>query len=150
MTNHLESPVERILQEQLVDPGHQRQRLLVLPPSARSRATSARLAATGIAGSGSAPDGRAPLRPAHRTDPRNKKSRSTSRSSNLRVKLPHLALVIPAMALRAVCEYLAKALDRLALPRPYLVRMNLMLRGSLLQGPLAAKRLKRDLRILLS
>ena len=69
---------------------------------------------------------------------------------DLRVKLPHLALVIPAMAVHAVREHLAKALDRLALPGTDLVRMNLMLRGDLLQSTLATKRFKRNLRLLLS
>ena len=65
-------------------------------------------------------------------------------------QLPELALVSPAMALDTVREHLSQPLDRLALPGPHLVRVNLMLRGDLLQGPLATKRLKRDLRLLLS
>ena len=81
MTDHLASPVERILQEQLVDPTHQRQRLLTLAlrlviergaPDRQKAALPAqaqrRMAAY---------HHRAALRPAHRPDPRDKKSRST-------------------------------------------------------------------------
>ena len=55
--------------------------------------------------------------------------------------------MIPTPALDAVRKYIAKTIDRLALPCAHLVRMNLVLRGDLLQRPVAAKRLKRDPRL---
>ncbi len=79
--HHPAGAVKRVLQEQLVDPPHQRQRLdalplrLVVERGARDRQQAAlpaqaqRRVITH--------HHRAPLRPAHRPDPRDKKSRST-------------------------------------------------------------------------
>ena len=47
---------------------------------------------------------------------------------------------------RILQEQLGQTLDRLALPRPHLVRMDLVPRDDLLKRPIAPKRLKRDLR----
>ena len=58
---------------------------------------------------------------------------TVSHAADLLVNITDLVLMIPTTALDAVREYLAKAIDRLALPRVCLVRMNLALRGDLLQ-----------------
>ncbi len=122
-------------------------------PSARSRATSARSTAGGIAGSGSTTDGRAPpspdARPGSSTGPARQKIPLHDQLPNPGVKLPDLALVIPAMALDTVREHLAETRDRLPLPTPDLVRMNLVPRGNLLKRPIAPKRLQGNLRLLL-
>ena len=54
--------------------------------------------------------------------------------------------MIPPPAFHTVREHLAKPFHRLALPCAHLVRMNLVLRGNLLQRPIAPKRFQRDLR----
>ena len=81
MPNHLTGAVERILQEQLVDAAHQRQRLLALAlrlvvergaPERQQAALSAQAQRRVVAH-----NHRAALRPAHRPGPRDKKSRST-------------------------------------------------------------------------
>ena len=43
--------------------------------------------------------------------------------------------MVPPTAAHTVREHLAKPFDRLALPCAHLVRMNLVLRGNLLQRP---------------
>ena len=48
-------------------------------------------------------------------------------------------MISPA-AIHTVREHLAKPFDRLALPCAHLVRMNLVLRGNLLQRPVTPKR----------
>ena len=55
--------------------------------------------------------------------------------------------MVPDPPLGALREYLDQSLHRLALPGTDLVRMNLVLRGDLLQRPLAPKRLQRHLRL---
>ena len=84
MPNHLAGAVERILQEQLVDPTHQRQRLRALPlrlvverraPDRQQPALPAQAQRRMVAH-----HHRPTLGPAHRPDPRDKKSRSTINS----------------------------------------------------------------------
>ena len=81
VTDHLAGAVKGILQEQLVDPPHQRQGLRALPlrlvverraPDRQQAALPAQAQRRVIAR-----HQRAALRPAHRPDPRDKKSRST-------------------------------------------------------------------------
>ena len=81
MTDHLAGAIKRILQEQLVDPTHQRQGLRALAlrcvvergaPDRQQAALPAQAQRRVIA-----LHHRAALRPAHRPDPRDKKSRST-------------------------------------------------------------------------
>ena len=55
--------------------------------------------------------------------------------------------MISTPVLGALREYLDQTLDRLALPGTDLVRMDLMLRGDLLQRSIPAKRLQRHLRL---
>ena len=55
--------------------------------------------------------------------------------------------MVPDPPLGALREYLDQTLDRLALPGTDLVRMNLVLRGDLLQRSIPAKRLQRHLRL---
>ena len=55
--------------------------------------------------------------------------------------------MISTPVLGALREHLDQTLHRLALPGAYLVRMDLVLRGDLLQRPLAPKRLQRNLRL---
>ena len=93
---------------------------------------------------------RAPLRPAHRPDPRDKKFPLPDQLPDLGVKIADLALMISTPVLGALREHLDQTLDRLALPGTDLVRMNLVLRGDLLQRPLAPKRRQRHLRLQLS
>ena len=78
---HPTGAVERILQEELVDPPHQHERLRALPlrlvvergaPERQQAALSAQAQRRVVAH-----NHRAALRPAHRPDPRDKKSRST-------------------------------------------------------------------------
>ncbi len=84
MANHLAGAVERILQEQIVDPPHQRQRLRTLPrrlvverrpPDRQQTALPAQAQRRMVAH-----HHRPPLGPAQRPDPRDKKSRSTINS----------------------------------------------------------------------
>ena len=56
------------------------------------------------------------------------------------MKLTYLAFMISPAAAHTVRKHLAKPFDRLALPCADLVRMNLVLRGNLLQRPVAPKR----------
>ena len=78
---HPTGAVKRVFQEQLVDPPHQHERLLALPlrlvvergaPERQQAALPAQAQRRVIAH-----NHRPPLRPAHRPDPRDKKSRST-------------------------------------------------------------------------
>ena len=55
--------------------------------------------------------------------------------------------MIPTPVLGALREHLDQSLHRLALPGTDLVRMNLVLRGDLLQRSIPAKRLQRNLRL---
>ena len=57
-----------------------------------------------------------------------------------------LAFMVSPTAVHTVREHLAKPFDRLALPCAHLVRMNLVLRGNLLQRPVAPKRFQCHLR----
>ena len=50
--------------------------------------------------------------------------------------------LISAAAIHTVREHLAKPFDRLALPCGHLVRMHLLLRGNLLQRPVAPQRFR--------
>ena len=121
------------------------------PPSARRRARSARATAGGIAGSGAAPGGRAPLSrgapTGSSTGPARQKIPLHDQLPDLGVKIADLALMVPDPPLGALREYLDQTLHRLALPGADLVRMDLMLRGDLLQRSIPAKRLQRHLRL---
>src|ERR1700704_3255992 len=59
------------------------------------------------------------------------------------MKIAYLGLAILPLAVRAVRKYFRQAIDRLALPRAHLVRMNLVLRGDLLDRLVAPQRFQR-------
>ena len=90
------------------------------PPSARSRARSARATAGGIAGSGSAPGGRAPSSrgapTGSSTGPARQKIPLHDQLPDLGVKIADLALMVPDPPLGALREHLDQTLHRLALP----------------------------------
>ena len=122
VADHLTGTVERILQKQRIDAPHQRQSLRALALGRVIERGAPDRQQTALTAQAQrrviAHHHCSPLRPAHRPDP-----------------------------LDAVRKYIAKTIDRLALPCAHLVRMNLVLRGDLLQRPVAAKRLKRDPRL---
>ena len=119
-------------------------------PGACNRARSARSTANGIDDSISVPgQGASPspgARPGSSTGPSGQKIQLHRQFADLGVKLTNLAFMIPPPAFHTVREDLAKPFHRLALPCAHLVRMNLVLRGNLLQRPIAPKRFQRDLR----
>ena len=55
--------------------------------------------------------------------------------------------MVPDPPLGALREHLDQTLHRLALPGAHLIRMDLVLRGDLLQRPVAPKCLQRHLRL---
>ena len=81
---HPTGAVKRVLQEQLVDPPHQRERLRALPLRLVIERGASERQQTALPAQAQrrviAHNHRAALRPAHRPDPRDKKSRSTINS----------------------------------------------------------------------
>ena len=150
MMDDLTGAVERMLQKQLIDAPYPRQGLRALALGRVNRARSARSTANGIDDSSSVPGpGASPspgARPGSSTGPSGQKIPLHRQFADPGVKLTNLAFMISPPAFHTVREHLAKPFHRLALPCAHLVRMSPVLRGNLLQRPIAPKRFQRDLR----
>ena len=79
--------------------------------------------------------------PAYRPDPRRQKIPLCDQFPDLCMELAYLPLMITRPPLGTVGTHVGETRDRLPLPGPNLVRMNLMLRRNLLKRPVPAKRL---------
>ena len=141
MTDHLPGAVKRMLQEQRINAPHQRQGLLALAPGRVIERGAPDRQQTALTAHAQlwvrASHQRPALGPAHRPDPLDKKIPLHRQLADLRVQLADLALMVPPPALTPVREHLAQTSNRLTLPRAHLIRMNLVLRGDLLQRPVA-------------